>query len=148
MRTLTPLRVTCRALAAAGLVTDASIHLRLASRYDPVAASVSQGTLFRIESAVAILAAVLVVAWRHWIGDAFALGVAAAGLAAVLVYRYIDVGRLGPLPNMYEPIWYSDKTWSAIGQAVAVAALSLLLFLPAAWSGDESAGPRRPSSAS
>jgi len=23
----------------------------------------------------------------------------------VLLYRYVDVGTIGPLPNMYEPTW-------------------------------------------
>jgi len=141
MRTLTPLRAACRLLAAAALVTDATIHLHLAGGYDLVKASISQGTLFRIEGAVAILAAVLVLVWRHRIGDAFALVVAAAGLAAVLVYRYIDVGKLGPLPNMYEPIWFAEKSWSAVSQAVAIVALAVLLCLPTIGPGDKSRDP-------
>jgi len=28
--------------------------------------------------------------------------VAASALGAVLLYRYVDVGSLSPLPNMYE----------------------------------------------
>ena len=34
-----------------------------------------------------------------------ALAVAASALAAVLLYRYVDLGSLGPLPDMYENTW-------------------------------------------
>jgi hypothetical protein len=33
------------------------------------------------------------------------LGVGASALAAVLLYRYVDLGPLGPLPDMYENTW-------------------------------------------
>jgi hypothetical protein len=78
MRLLPLLR---RAVAVAGLAVDAYIHFTLAHRYDPVAANISQGTLFRIEGAAAIVALLLVVVWRHRAGDAFAWLTAAAGLA-------------------------------------------------------------------
>ena len=48
--------------------------------------------------------------------------VAGGGLALLLLYRYVDVGKLGPLPNMYEPDWYPKKDWSAIGEGVATLA--------------------------
>jgi hypothetical protein len=44
-------------------------------------------------------------------------------MAAIVLYRYVDVGAFGPFPDMYEPIWSSDKVWALIGQAVAVLAL-------------------------
>src|SRR6185437_15695305 len=94
-----------------------------------------------IEGAVAILAAVLVLLWRHRIGDAFALAVAAGGLAAVLLYRYVDVGKLGPFPDMYEPVWYAEKAWSAASQAVAVIMLGALLLLPSAAPRNEPGAP-------
>ncbi|MFI6849322.1 hypothetical protein OG535_37285 [Kitasatospora sp. NBC_00085] len=119
-----------RLLAAAGLAVDAAVHARLAGQYDAVTADISQGTLFRAEAAAASLAVVLVLLWRHRVGDAFAWLTAAAGLAAILLYRYVDVGAHGPLPNMYEPIWSTDKTTAAWAQAVAVAALTVLLLRP------------------
>ncbi|TDU03389.1 hypothetical protein EDD99_1811 [Streptomyces sp. 846.5] len=125
-----------RGTAAAGLAVDAYIHLKLAHQYSLVASStISEGTLFRIEAAAAIIAALLVLFWRHRTGDAFAWLTATAGLAAILFYRYADPGALGPLPDMYEPIWFADKVWALIGQAVAIAALTPLI-----------AGRRRPHS--
>ncbi|QMU70987.1 hypothetical protein [Streptacidiphilus sp. P02-A3a] len=121
-------RLVLRLLAAVGLAIDAGIHAKLAPQYDAVSASISQGTLFRIEAGAAALAVLLVLLWRRRVGDVFALLTAAAGIAALLVYRYVDVGKLGPLPNMYEPVWFSDKVWALIGQALAV--LALLPLLP------------------
>lgn len=118
-----------RALASAGLAIDAYVHAHLADQYDGIVESISQGTLFRIEAALASLAALLVLVWRRLPADAFAWLVAAGGLALLLVYRYVDVGALGPVPNMYEPFWSDDKKLSAVAQAVAVLATSYLLFI-------------------
>jgi hypothetical protein len=120
--------IVLRGAAAAGLAVDAYIHLKLAHQYSPVTSSfISEGTLFRIEGAAAIIAALLVLFWRHRAGDLFAWLTAAAGLAAILLYRYTDPGALGPLPDMHEPIWFTDKVWALIGQAVAFAALTPLI---------------------
>lgn len=115
-----------RLLAAAGLAVDAYVHFVLASQYDANAAAISQGTLFRIEAVAAAIAAVLVLLVRARIAAVLAFLVSAAGLAAVLVYRYVDVGAFGPFPAMYEPIWYAEKTLSAVGEAVAALAALLL----------------------
>ncbi|MCX5327518.1 hypothetical protein [Streptomyces sp. NBC_00120] len=120
-----PWRAAARILAAAGLAVNAYVHADLASRYDPVSAAIGQGSLFRIEAALAALAAVLVLFWRRSLGDVFAWLTAAGGLAALLVYRY--VGAFGPLPNMDEPLWYAEKDLAVISQVVTVVAMTLLL---------------------
>lgn len=125
-----PMRLVLRLLVVAGLAVDAYVHFHLASQYDGVVARISQGTLFRIEGAVAAVAAVLVIVVRRWITDLFAFLVALAGIAAVVVYRYVDVGAFGPFPNMYEPGWYTEKTVSAIAEAVATLAALVLVVLP------------------
>ncbi|MFL6060863.1 MAG: hypothetical protein ACJ72E_06510 [Marmoricola sp.] len=116
---------------AVGLVIDARIHLKLATTYDAIKSStVSQGDLFRIEGALAIAAAVAVVLVRRPATALFAVLVAGGGLVPLLVYRYYDVGAVGPLPPMYEPAWYPDKTHTCIAQAVAsVAAILLVVVL-------------------
>ena len=121
-------RLILRVAAAVGLAVDAAVHAKLAGQYDAVTATISQGTLFRIEAGAAALAVVLVLAWRRLPGDLFAVLTAAAGIAAIVLYRYVDVGAFGPFPNMYEPVWTSDKVWALIGQALAlVAALPLVI---------------------
>ena len=118
-------------VVVAGLAFDAYVHLDLASDYDPVRTdTLSQGDLFRVESALAILAALLLlVRPRRWTA-AFAALVAGGGLAAVLLYRYVDVGQIGPIPSMYEPTWYTEKTNSAIAEGVAFVAAVVLVLLP------------------
>jgi hypothetical protein len=113
-------RAVLRAATAAGLTIDAIVHLRLAADRDAIGSALSEGTLFRVEAAAALLAAavVLVLPWRR-VAYSVALVVAASAFGAVVLYRYVNVGPLGPLPNMYEPIWYADKTLSAVGELVA-----------------------------
>jgi hypothetical protein len=47
----------------------------------------------------------------------------------LLLYRFVDVGELGPLPNMYEPLWYDEKSAAAWGEAVAATASAALVLL-------------------
>ena len=106
-------------LIAAGLVIDAYIHAGLAPAYDGIRATVSQGDLFRIEAGAAAGAALLVLVTGRRAGFGVALAVAASGAGALLLYRYVDVGRLGPVPDMYEPSWFPEKTSAAVAEAAA-----------------------------
>lgn len=123
------MRLLLRALVAVGLAVDAYIHVVLAGAYDfPAGGLITQGDLFLIEAAAAGLAALLVLVFPRRVTFGFAFLVAASALGAVVLYRYVDVGSLGPLPNMYEPVWTLDKLVSAIAEAVA-AVLALILFV-------------------
>jgi hypothetical protein len=128
------LRWVLRLVVVAALAVDAYVHLHLASTYDPVRGSgrlgLSQGLLFRVEAAAAIAAAVLVLLVRSRTAALLAAAVLLGGLAAVLLYRYVDVGPIGPLPSMYEPSWYPQKTNSALAEAVGGVAALLLALLP------------------
>lgn len=81
----------------------------------------SQGDLFRLEAGLASLAALLVLVFPRRTTWALAFLVAAGGLALLLIYRYVNVGSIGPVPNMYEPVWFPEKTATTIAQAVATA---------------------------
>lgn len=118
-------------IAAAGLAIDAFVHFDLASAYDPIKSStLSQGDLFRVEGAAAAIAAAAVLLRPRRYTAAFAFLVAAAGTAAVLVYAYVDVGAFGPFPDMYDPLWYTEKTLSVWAEGVAtVAAFALFAVL-------------------
>lgn len=117
-------------VVALSLVVDAVVHLRLAGGYQQSApGGIGAGNMFRIEAAVAVLAA----AWVLRRGNRFALiaaflvGFSAA--VAVVLYRYVDVPALGPIPAMYEPVWFFEKSLSAVFEAVAaLAALAALGF--------------------
>jgi hypothetical protein len=43
----------------------------------------------------------------------------------VLLYRYVDVGAIGPVPNMYEPVWYAEKLRSLYAEAAVVVAWAI-----------------------
>ncbi|MBO8196223.1 hypothetical protein ITI46_31955 [Streptomyces oryzae] len=117
-----------RVLSAGGLGVDAYVHANLADQYDAVSASISQGDLFRIEAGVAALAGLLVLVWWRTISDAFAWLVAGGGLALLLVYAYVDVGKLGPIPNMYDPSWFDDKRLVVVAQGVTLVMSTFLLI--------------------
>jgi len=120
-----------RVICAGGLAVDARIHLKLAPAYDSIKTSVvSQGDLFRIEAGLAIVAAVLILLVHKRVTAFAAVAVAGGGLAALLVYRYFDIGAFGPLPPMYEPVWYSDKTNTCIAQAISTVAALWLALAP------------------
>jgi hypothetical protein len=131
VRTSVALRYGLALIAAAGLAIDAYVHLDLASTFDPVKTStLSEGDLFRAEAVAAILAAAAVLLRPRRYTAAIAFVVAAAGTAAVLVYQYVDIGAFGPFPDMYDPLWYPEKTASAIGEGIAaLAALALFVVL-------------------
>ncbi|MGZ4618504.1 MAG: hypothetical protein ACXV3F_07210 [Frankiaceae bacterium] len=59
-----------------------------------------------------------------------ALVVGAVSLAAVLTSVYVDIGRVGIVPSMYEPIWTTEKAWSAVAEGTAAALAALRLALP------------------
>ena len=78
---------------------------------------------------MAVVAALLVLIRPRPSSWLAALLVAASALATVLLYRYVDVGSLGPLPDMYENTWHvPGKLLSAFAEAAAVvfAGLGLL----------------------
>jgi hypothetical protein len=123
------IRTALTLIVVAGLAVDAYVHFDLASAYSGVkTSSLNQGELFRLEGALAVIAAVALLIRPRRYTAAFAFLVSAGGTAAVVVYRYVNVGGFGPVPNMYDPIWYGEKTLSVVAEAIAAVA-ALLLFV-------------------
>jgi membrane associated rhomboid family serine protease len=131
MQGRTVIRLGLALIAAAGLAIDAFVHFDLASAYASIKSNtLDQGELFRAEGTVAAVAAAAVLFRPRRYTAAFAFVVAAAGTAAVLVYAYVNVGAFGPFPNMYDPLWYPEKTLSVWAEGIgAVAALALFAVL-------------------
>lgn len=115
-----PWGMALRLLVATGLIIDAVVHLRLAHGYQLAQpAGIGQGNLFRIQAVVALLIAVLVLVTGSRIAFLAAAGVALSALAAVLLTRYVQVPAIGPLPPMYEPVWFFSKSLSAVAEGAA-----------------------------
>ena len=118
-----------RVVVAVALAVDAVVHLRLASGYQQSApGGIGAGTLFRVEAT----AAVVVALWVLWRGSrgayAAALLTGLSALAAVVLYRYVDVPAVGPIPAMYEPVWFFQKSLSAVAEGAAAAVSAGLVF--------------------
>jgi hypothetical protein len=119
-------RVILRVLASAALATSAYVHLHLAHLYS-YGSTITGTELFRAQGIVAgIVAVALLVTGNRWIWMLAAL-IGLGSFAAVMLYRYVDVGAIGPLPNMYDATWQPspDKMLSAIAE-LAVPILWLL----------------------
>ena len=120
-----------RVLAASGLAVDAYVHADLAPSY----AGSSVQSLFLVEAGFAVGAALLVLGSTRRGAHVFAASVALSALVAVVTYRYADPGALGPLPDLFEPVWYPEKVIAAVAETVAVVATLLLLVRPPSRSG-------------
>jgi len=128
-----PAWLAVRAVIALALLVDAVVHLHLAPEYQLSAPDgIGGGNLFRLQAVAALAAAVFVLVRGTRISYAVAFLVAVSALGAVVLYRYVDVPRLGPLPAMYEPVWFPEKSYSAVAEAIAaiVAGAAVLSFSP------------------
>jgi hypothetical protein len=115
-----------RLLVAAGLAADAIVHWRFAPEMSFVqGGSIDGELLFRVQAAVAGVMAVVILTYAARWAYALAFLVAGSAVGAIVFYYFVDAGALGPLPDMYEPVWYTEKTISLVGEGIAaVAALA------------------------
>ena len=132
------LRKSLVGVTVAGLAVDAYVHLHLAHDYDVVKATVSQGQLFRLEAVLAIVAAVLLLVRPGRLTAAIAAVVAGGGVVALLLYYFVNVGKIGPIPNMYEPTFYGEKVVTLVAQSVATVTALALVYL--GWPRETQAG--------
>lgn len=126
-----PLMILLRVIIAAGLIVSAVIHFQLAPGFQQAAPDgIGGGNLFRIQAAVAVLAALYVLVRGDRPAFAIAAVVALSALAAVVLYRYVQVPAIGPIPSMYEPVWYAQKALTAVAEAIAglLAVIGFLLL--------------------
>ena len=110
-----------RLMGAGALAISSYVHLHGAHFYSSLGDTITQADLFYAQGVVAALVALWVlVSSNRWAWVAVAV-VGAASFAAVTIYRYVDVGSIGPIPNMYEPSWQTnEKLLSAYAEAAAV----------------------------
>lgn len=127
------LRWVACVVTAVGLGVDFYVHWHLAPGYDSIVGRgslhLSQGELFRVEAGLALLGLLLVLLLPQRWAAVVAFVIAGGGVMAVLAYRYVDPGAFGPMPDMYEPFWYPEKTISLIAEVVAAVAALVLVRL-------------------
>jgi len=108
-----------RLVAVAGLAADSYVHFDLAGTYSETGGVISEGVLFRAEAVVALLAAIAIVATGRRASYIAALIVTSTALAAMLVARYVDLGAIGPFPDVYDPVWFPEKVFAAVSEGLA-----------------------------
>jgi len=132
------MNMALRVLTALALFIDAGVHIYLAPGYQAASpGGIGQGNLFYLESAAAVLAALWVLFRGSRASFALALVVALSAFVAVVLYRYVDIPAFGPFPAMYEPVWFFEKSLSAVaeGAGALLAAAGLVRTKPKVRSG-------------
>lgn len=122
-----------RVVVAAGLAIDAYVHLSLAPTYAEAGGLINESVLFRAEAAAALLAAAAVAVTGRRVCYLTGFAVAVSALAVMLVSRYVDLGAIGPFPDLYDPVWFPQKVLAAFAEGAAgLAALiaAVLCSLP------------------
>ncbi|MDP9497936.1 MAG: hypothetical protein M3P46_09805 [Actinomycetota bacterium] len=115
-----------RLAVLSALVLDAVVHLRLADDYQlGYPQGIGGGTLFRLAAAAALVVAVALLLTERRLAYLAAALVLGGACAAAVLYTYVDVPAIGPVPSLYEPVWYRDKVLSAVVEG-AGALLALL----------------------
>lgn len=117
--------IVLRLLTAAGLAIDAYVHADLAGNEIH-----TEGVLFGLEAGVSSLAALILVITGMRLAYVFAFLIAISALSAIMVYRYVDIGAIGPIPNMYEPIWFQEKAVAAIAEGTALVTAAAGALIP------------------
>jgi hypothetical protein len=122
LRVVSPLELVLRVLTVAALAISAYVHLHLAHLYTTLGDTITQGDLFRVQGVVAAAVAVWLLVTGQRLAWWAAGIVGAASFAAVMVYRYENIGAIGPIPNMHDASWQPspDKMLSAVAEAAVV----------------------------
>jgi hypothetical protein len=136
------MNMALRVLTALALFIDAGVHLHLAPGYQAASpAGIGQGNLFLLEAAAAVVAGLYVLIRGSRASYALALAVALSGFVAVVLYRYVDVPAFGPFPAMYEPVWFFEKSLSAVAEGAGALLAAVGLFRAAPRGRDVATGP-------
>jgi hypothetical protein len=123
------MNMALRVLTAVALFIDAGVHIHLAPGYQAASpGGIGQGTVFLLESAAAVLAGLYVLIRGSRASYALALIVALSGFVAVVLYRYVDVPAFGPFPAMYDPVWFFEKSLSAVAEGAGALLAAVGLF--------------------
>jgi hypothetical protein len=121
-----PLSLVLATLTAACLGVSGFIHLDLADSFSHnPSGTIKEDVIFRIQGVGVIVVALLVLTAAVFLkgklsGLIFLVAALtmAGSVAAVLITRYYDPGTFLFLPDMYEPLWYTEKTVSLLVEAL------------------------------
>jgi hypothetical protein len=113
-----------------GLAVDAYVHANLAHIYAESSGGINEGTLFRSQAVIAASVAALVALMASRLVYLASLFIGSSAAILATVVTYYQIGPFGPLPNLYDPIWYPEKVVSVVAESVAaLGALSALALM-------------------
>ena len=52
-----------------------------------------------------------------------------SALTVLLLARYVNLGQLGPIPDLYDPTWFTEKLLAAFAEGAATAAALAGVFI-------------------
>jgi hypothetical protein len=121
--------IVLRVVGALALGFSAYLHAKIASNDTPLVADgeIRLSGLFVAQA----VAAAIVSLWVLLQGSRLAWlafgAVALGSFVAVVMSTYVTIPSIGPLPEIHDPVWYTDKTLAAItaGIATLVAVVAL-----------------------
>ena len=119
--------IALRFVTAAGLVVNTIMHLKMTNEYDLMGDQITMGMLFRAETIGALFAAILVLLSSRWFAAMTAAVVAGSAVVALLISVYWDIGPIGPFPDVYEPIWFTQKVIALIAESASLLTALLLM---------------------
>ena len=111
-----------RVLTAVALAVSAYVHLDLSSSPYAAGGQLTLGALFLAQAVVAAVVALWVLVRPSRAAYAVAAVVAATSFLALVLATYVRLPQVGPLPVLYEPVWYADKAVAAVAAGVALLA--------------------------
>jgi hypothetical protein len=122
-----------RLVVACAFGVSAYVHLDLARGPWLAGGEVTLAGLFVADAVTAVAAAVWVVVRPTRAAWGGALLVAVASLLALLASTYTRLPAPGPLPVLYDPVWYGEKAVAAVAAGVAAlgSAVGLVVGLTA-----------------
>lgn len=115
MRTVLLLRLA----VACAFGVSAYVHLDLARGPWTAGGEVTLAGLFVADAVAAVAAAGWVLVRPSRAAWAVALLVALVSLLALVLSTYVRLPGPGPLPVLYEPVWYPEKVVAAVAAGVA-----------------------------
>jgi hypothetical protein len=128
--TVAPVVRLLSVLTAAALAVDGVVHLRDAGLYAGVGGGgrLGEDTLFRVDAVAALVVALAVLLRPRPVVWGLAVLAAGSAAGAAILSTYVDLGPLGPIPDLYEPTWgLPGKALSAGAEVFGAATAGLAL---------------------
>jgi NO-binding membrane sensor protein with MHYT domain len=110
-----------RVVGALALGFSAYLHFKIASNDRPLFedGGVRLSGLFVAQAIAATLVSLWVLAQGIRLAWLAFGAVAIASLVAVVMSTYVEIPAIGPLPKIYDPVWYDDKVLAAVSAGIA-----------------------------